>query len=213
MNKARLPKHRHAVAFLMLSLLGLVWVSSASAQDAPTRSQPTEDEVVPEEATVEVKVVSPGVVEKQVVPNLQKPQLVKPTNQKGKIVLTDEERAAIETLIWGHVEHVNTRNLDGYMADFRKGSEVHLSYAKRVIEELEPSLELLSFDISAFNKTTATVLVVQRAHLTESGTPRVDVVELTYRLRKIDPGWKIDSTSRTPLLPEDYADQPGLEKP
>ena len=195
----------------LVSVLGLVRLSAAWAEEPTPRSEPT-DEAVPAEATVEVKVLDPNAVETPLVPKLQKPQTVRAVNTK-KLFLAAEERSAIEALIWGHVEHVNTRDLDAYMADFRKGTEVELSYAKRVVEEFAPMLEILEFDISAFNASTATVIVVQRANLTDSGQPRVDVVELTYRVRKIDPGWKIDSTARKPLLAADFAESTALVKP
>ena len=120
-----------------------------------------------------------------------------------------DEALAIRQAIERHVDHANTRNIDGYMADFLaerlRNPEIERKYATKAMALKDLNLSVHAIEFAALSRTAATVHTRQIASYSlDDGQKHIDDAIISYRWIKDsnDGQWKIASTERRRLTAE-----------
>ena len=117
------------------------------------------------------------------------------------------EAKEVQKALEAHINHANTRDLDGYMGDFiadkMKYPELEREYAQRAMALKDLKLEVRAVEFTQLTKTAATVHTRQISRYTDdSGHAHVEDAVISYRWLKSGNTWHISFTERKHLVAE-----------
>lgn len=117
------------------------------------------------------------------------------------------EAKEVQAALDAHLEHANSRNLDGYMGDFitdrMRYPDLERKYAERAMALKDLKLEVKTVEFAMLTRTSATIHTRQISSYTdEQGQTHIDDAIISYRWLKSGNTWKIAFTERKHLVAE-----------
>ena len=117
------------------------------------------------------------------------------------------EAKEVQAALEAHLNHANTRDLDGYMSDFvvdrMRYPDLEREYAQRAMALKDLHLEIHAVEFALLTKSAATIHTRQiSSYVDENGKSHVEDAIISYRWLKNGNDWKIAFTERKHLVAE-----------
>ena len=117
------------------------------------------------------------------------------------------EAKEVQAAFEAHLNHANTRDLDGYMGDFiadrMRYPDLEREYAQRAMALKDLHLEIHAVEFAQLTKNAATIHTRQISRYTDdTGKAHVEDAIISYRWLKNGNTWKIAFTERKHLVAE-----------
>ena len=118
-----------------------------------------------------------------------------------------DEAKEVQEALAAHLNHANSRDIDGYMSDFipdrMRFPELEREYAQRAMALKDLKLEVHAVEFALLTRTAATIHTRQISrYIDDSGKVHVEDAIISYRWLKSDNSWKIAFTERKHLIAE-----------